>query len=166
MRLDAFFGKVDVSFDMSDRPEEMASNFFDLLPEASGELFLGGAQGQRRAGSYDIHDRLGLGEVHLAVEKGPSREFARLSRASPRAQNRLEQTRRDQHTSMAVEFCHIFSGVAAWRAKNDSHALIQLPSLIAKAAKVQTALQKAGGPGFLVRKAALRSREQAIRKCE
>ena len=121
---DPLVGEVYVSFDVGDRPEKMATNLFDLLPETSGELLFGGSQGQRRAGPYDVHHCLRLGEVHLTVKKGPSREFAWLSRAGLGVQYCLEQTGGDQHTSMAVELCHVLSGIAVGRSENDSHSFI------------------------------------------
>jgi hypothetical protein len=66
--------------------------------------------------------------------KCPSSELAGFRRTSSRP--RPPQDRDDEHASMAVEFCHIFSCVAAWRAKDDRHTLIQLALPIAKAAKV------------------------------
>ena len=111
-------------------------------------MLLCGPQCQRGAGPYYVHDRLGLGEVHLAAEKCPSSELAGFRRTSSRPEHRLEEPRNDEHASMAVEFCHIFSCVAAWRAKDDRHTLIQLALPIAKAAKVQFALLKGVRPGF------------------
>ena len=124
MWLDPLVGKVYVSLDVSDRPEEVATNFFDLLPETSRELLLGSSESQRSAGPYDVHDCLGLGQVQLTVKKGPSREFAWFSRASFGAQYCLEKARGDEHTSMAVKLRHVFPGIAMGRAENDSHPFV------------------------------------------
>ena len=125
-RVNAFFRKIDVGFEMGDDPEQKTSDLLDLATEAARELFLGEAQGERGAGADDIHDRFGLGQVHLAIEKCSSREFSGLGRAGPCRSTASRMPGGDQHASMAMEFCHIFSRVAARRAKDDSHALIQL----------------------------------------
>ena len=41
---------------------------------------------------------------------------------------------------MAMELCHVFSRIAAWRTKDDSHAFIQSTFLISKTAEMQHAL--------------------------
>ena len=151
---------------MSDGPEEMAPNLLNLPAEAAGELLLGGAQSERGAGSYDVHDRLGLRQVHLAVEKRPSREFARFGRPSFGSQHRLEEARGDEHASMAVELRHVFSRVAARRTKNDSHSFVQFAFLVPKAAEMQHSLEKRAALDLLARKAARQSRSPAARKCE
>ena len=122
--------------------EEETSNLLDFAAKAARKLFLGEAQRDRCACAYDIHYRLGLGEVHLAAEKCPLRELAGFRRTSSRPQDGLEEPRNDEHATMAVKFCHIFSCVAVWRAKDDRHALIQLALPIAETAKVQLALLK------------------------
>jgi hypothetical protein len=47
-----------------------------------------------------------------------------------------------------MELCHIFSRVAAWRAEDDSHAIVQSTFLISKAAEMQHALDRMADPFF------------------
>ncbi len=58
-----------------------------------------------------VHHRLGLGEVHPAIEKGTLRKFSRLRRARPGGEQCFEHPPRDEHPAVAGNFHHVLAGV-------------------------------------------------------
>ena len=109
VRLDVFFGKVDVGLDMRQQSNEILADPLDLDPEPACELFTGSPDCEIRLGRNQIHDRLGLGEVDASVEERPLRERTGSRRLGPGRENRLEDPSGDQHATMTADFDDVFA---------------------------------------------------------
>ncbi len=106
--------------------EHPGANGLDLFAEAAAQLFLRRLQRAGRAGADHVHHGLGLGEVHLAVDKGALGELPRLRRARTSLQHRLVETGTDQRAAVAVDLGHVFPGVTPGRGKDGEQPFVEL----------------------------------------
>ncbi len=81
-----FFRKINGSFEVGEKIDKGVADRLDFFTELTLELFGGGAQCKIGACANQIDDRLGLSEIHLAVQKRALGKFARSRAACARAQ--------------------------------------------------------------------------------
>ena len=86
----------------------------------------GGFPGLLPAGGDKAHHRLGLGQVHLAVEEGPAGELPRPGGSGPGIQHQLEQALCHVQPPVAGELHHVLTGVAFWPPVHQGHHVVQL----------------------------------------
>ena len=109
---------------MSEKVDDVRANRADFFTEPAFELFVCGTQREIGPGSDQIHHGLGLGQVHLAVEKSALGEFAWARGPGAGGETRLENLRRDENSAVATDLDQIFSGVTGRRAMDAKHDLI------------------------------------------
>jgi hypothetical protein len=122
---DVFLGEVDVGFDVGEDVDERGAEGFGFAPDGTGELFVGGADGEGALGVDEVHDGLGLGEVHFAVEEGALGEFAGFGRAGTGFEEGFEDALGDEQAAVALEFDGMFAGVAGGVVEEDGDALVE-----------------------------------------
>jgi hypothetical protein len=103
-----------------------------LFSEPAFKLFGGRAQSEIGLRADQIDHRLGLSEVHFAVEKGALGEFARTCRAGTGAHARLKDLCGNQRSSVATDLDQILSGVTGRRAVDSKHHLIDKSAFVVK----------------------------------
>ena len=77
-------------------------------------------------GSDQIVHRLGLGEVHPAVEEGAASELSRLSRPGAECHQRIGDARQDRAPPVQEELGRVLAGVAAWTGQPHDHRLVDV----------------------------------------
>ena len=162
VRINAFFGKIDARFQMSDdlRPAEIESS--TSCQGDLDELFLRGSQGFRKdCRSNDIHYRFSLCQVHLAAEKRSSCKLAGFRRA-PSSQTasrraKLPVRRRDNE----IPPCPLPE--ARRRPKDNCQTFIKLTFFVAKTAEMQLSFNQTVR-GILSLEKALHDRRSEHRK--
>ena len=122
---DVFFGEVDVGFDVGEDVDERRAEGFGFATDGTGELFVGGADSEGALGVDEVHDGLGLGEVHFAVEEGTLGEFAGFGRAGTGFEEGLEDALGDEEAAVALEFDGVFASVAGGVVEEDGDALVE-----------------------------------------
>ena len=123
-RIDPLLGKVDEGLKVGDASEQVGAKRVDLIAQASLQLTGGGTGGSRGLGADEIHHRLGLGQVELAVEEGPLGELARTGHAGTGLKHRGQHTRGDQRSPMAADLDKILARVAAGVAEDREQHLV------------------------------------------
>ena len=78
---------------MREQFDQLITNFADLCSEPPFELFGGRAQSEIGLRANEIDYRLGLSQVHFAVEKGALSKFARAGRTRTGTQARFKNFR-------------------------------------------------------------------------
>src|ERR1700719_670533 len=129
VRSDPFFGEVNRGFDLRDKINKCVADFLDSRAKPAFELLGGRAQGEIGFGTNQIDDRLGLSEIHLAVEKSALGKFARPCAARPRAQTSFENFGADQCAAVTTDLDQIFARVSGWCPMDRYHHLIDQASL-------------------------------------
>ena len=111
--LNAFLGKINRRVDVRQQRDQVIANFPDLIAESSFELFRGRTQRQISSGTDQIDHRLGLGEIHFAVEKCALGEFAwpRCCRAC--TQTCFENFCGNEGAAVTTDLDEIFAGVTS-----------------------------------------------------
>src|SRR5882724_2549495 len=117
---------------MREQFNQFITNFPDLFSEPAFKLFGGRAQSEIGLRADQIDHRLGLSEIHFAVEKGALGELARTCRAGTSAQARFKDLCRNQRSSVATDFDQILSSVTARRAVDGKHYAIDQSPFRAK----------------------------------
>ena len=97
---------------------------FDLRAEPAFQLLGRGAQREIGLRADQVDDRLGLRQIHLAVQKGALGKFARPRGACSGAQTGFEHARRHQNSAVTADLDQIFAGVTGRRAMHREHDLI------------------------------------------
>ena len=118
LRIDPLLGKVDESLEVSHALQKLAAQGIDLLAEATLELPGSGLRRTGRLGADEIHDRLGLGEIELAVQERPLGELPRPRHAGTGRKHRGKDARSHQGSSMPADLDEILACVAPGIAKN------------------------------------------------
>ena len=75
--INSLLREVNEGLQMGHAVEKFSTQVGDLLAQTTLQLIGCSAIGLRCRGADQIHDRLGLGQIQLSVEKGPLREFPR-----------------------------------------------------------------------------------------
>ena len=78
IRCDSLLRKIDSRIDVRQRNDEVVANFPEAFAQLSLELLSGGAQRQIGIRANEIDHRLGLGQIHFAIEIGAFGELAWL----------------------------------------------------------------------------------------
>ena len=122
---DVFLGEVDVGFDVGEDVDKRGAEGFGFATDGTGELFVGGADGEGALGVDEVHDGLGLGEVHFAVKEGALGEFAGFGRAGTGLEEGFEDALGDEQAAVALELDGVFAGVAGGVVEEDGDALVE-----------------------------------------
>lgn len=94
-------------------------------PEDAVELGPRGPRGPDGAGRDEIGDRLGLGQVHLAVEEGAAREFAGAGRTRPGGQDGVQETPGRRAPAMPLKLHDLLPRVTARGLEDEHDALVE-----------------------------------------
>jgi hypothetical protein len=73
----------------------------------------------------EVHDGLGLSEIHFAVEEGALGEFARFGMAGTGFEEGFQETLSYQNAAVALEFKGGFATVTSAAVKEDDDALVE-----------------------------------------
>ena len=84
-----------------------------MIAESAFELFGGRTQRQISSGTDQIDHRLGLGEIHFAVEKRALGEFAGPRCSGPCTQTCFENFRGNEGAAVTTDLHQIFTGVTS-----------------------------------------------------
>src|ERR1035441_9386630 len=103
--------KVDVGLDHGQGAEEPVDKLRHVTRKRTPKDLPGGGQGPLAARVYEIHDRLGLAEVHAAVEKSPLREFPGPRRPAAAREKVGEYLARDERAAVAGDLERVLAGV-------------------------------------------------------
>src|SRR5205823_7130901 len=93
--------------------DQFIADFPDLIAESAFELFGRRTQRQISSCADQIDYRLGLSQVHLAVEKCALGEFARTRCPGPCTQTSFENFCGNEGAAVATDFHQIFTGVTS-----------------------------------------------------
>ena len=89
---------------------------------------MGGVHRLAAFGVDQVGHRLGLAQLHFAVEEGALGELARLGGADTELQDRLEYRLRDQHPAVAGDLGRLLAGIGSGLVKkSDQHLVDRLP---------------------------------------
>ena len=94
------------------------------LSRVAFELLGRGAQSEIGLRADQIDHRLGLRQIHLAVQESALGKFAGARGARSRAQASLQDARRHENTTVATDLDQIFAGVTVRRAMHREHHLV------------------------------------------
>src|SRR5262249_15278733 len=121
---EAFFGKVDLGFYISERAQQPASPVLIETPERAAKLAERLPSLPRRLGRDQIGPALRGREIELAMLEGAPGEFAGLGEAKAQRGERLHQSGDDGAAAMEVEFGDVLAGEALGRGKEQGQAVI------------------------------------------
>ena len=123
---DILLGIIRPGGEMRRKREQVVLDLGDAA--AQGALLDGQRRPCRAAvfGADDVDDRLGLGEVDLAVEKGALGELACLCRLGACFEDGAQNLLRDVDAAVTGKLHHILAGVAVRCAKHQGDCLVQL----------------------------------------
>jgi hypothetical protein len=96
--------------------DQVFSDFSDLIAKPAFELFGGGTKRQISPRADQIDDSLGLGQIHLAIQKRALGELARPRRPCSCAQARFKNFRGNQRATVAADLDQILARVTGGRA--------------------------------------------------
>lgn len=123
--VDVLVGEIDVGLDVGEDAEEALAQGDDVAAEAAFELLGGGAEGEICLSADEVHDRLGLGEVHFSVEEGAPCEFAGVGEAGAAGEEEIEYAPGDENAAVALNLDDVLAGVAGGCAMEGEQDLIQ-----------------------------------------
>ena len=121
------------------------SSFF---AEASFELLGGGAEGEVGLGADEVHDGLGLGEVHLAIEECALGEFAGLRGARASGEEELQDAAGDEDAAVAGDLDDVLAGVAGGGAEEGEEDVVDDGGAVEDFAELLEARLTLRGFGF------------------
>ena len=125
LRINPLLRKIDERFEVSDRGQQFLAQTLDHPAQPSFQLPRRGPRGRFTARIDQVHHRFGLGQIHLAVEEGTLREFARRGRPRPGGKQGGEHGLRHDHAAMTADLHHVLTGVAARCAEHGEQHLVQ-----------------------------------------
>ena len=111
----------------------------DVLAEPAFELLGSRAQSEIGLRGDQVHHRLRLGEIHLAVEKRALRKLTRQRRPRAVDEQQLQDSPGDEHATVARDLDDILAGVAGRRAENGQQHIIELRLSIKNCAEMLNA---------------------------
>ena len=120
-----FLRKIDVGFDVGEDVDQGLAEGFGFAADDAGELFVGGTNGEGALGMDEVHDGLGLSEIHFAVEESALGEFARFGMAGTGFEEGFQETLSDQNAAVALELKGGFASVTSAAVKEDDDALVE-----------------------------------------
>src|SRR5690348_11387179 len=124
-RRQAFLRKIDRRFEARETMEKPASPRLRQPPQRAAELPERLAALGCGLGRDEIGDAFGRGEIELAIEEGPPREFAGLGEAQPRHRRELlEQASEDRAAAMNMELGNVLAGIAARPRKEEDEPVV------------------------------------------
>ncbi len=94
------------------------------LAKAAGEFFLGQEQAGARRGGDGLGYGLSLGQVELAIEKGPPGEFPGLGEPRAHGQETVQDRLQNGRAAVAVDFDHVLAGVGGRALEKDRQDLV------------------------------------------
>jgi hypothetical protein len=107
---------------MSEAGEEGVVQGADAQAEGILELGGGEARGALGARMDEVEDGLGLGQIHLVVQKGAFGEFAGLGLARAGGKEGVEDALGGLRAAVALDFDGILAGIGVRRAENQQRA--------------------------------------------
>ena len=144
LRIDAFLREINESFKVRYRGERVPAQFFHRTAKAP--LQLSGRRPRRclPAGGNQVHDRFGLGEIHLPVEKSPPRELTRRGGVRSRGQHGTQDGSGHYAPAMAADLNQVLTGVTARRAVDGEQNLIEHNTVLLDAPPLHAARRAIG----------------------
>ena len=127
--IDPLFRKINEGLEVSQCHKGFLAQCIDLPPQSSLEL------GRRRLGrgfsprGDQVHHRLRLGQIHLAIEKGASGEFARGCACGAGHQDGPQYPLSHDHAAVSANLDHILPRVAVRGTKDSQQDIINDRSL-------------------------------------
>ena len=98
---------------MRQQRDQFIADISDLIAESAFELFGGRTQRQIGSGTDQIDHRLGLGEIHFAVEKCALGEFAGTRCCRACTQTCFENFCGNEGAAVTTDLDQIFAGVTS-----------------------------------------------------
>ena len=120
-----FLRKIDVSFDVGEDVDQGLAEGFGFAADDAGELFVSGTNGEGALGMDEVHDGLGLSEIHFAVEEGALSEFARFGMAGSGLEKGFKHALGHEDAAVALEFECGLARVTCAAMKEDDDALVE-----------------------------------------
>lgn len=111
-RRDVFIWEVDEGFDVGEHGDDLLLHGGGFATDGSAELLVGGPEGKGALRVNQVHDGLGLGEVHFAIKEGPLGEFAGFCRARTAGEETIQNALGDEHAAVTVELDDVLARVA------------------------------------------------------
>jgi len=102
-------GEVEAGLHAGDQVEEPVDHLLQPAAQGAAELLVGGGQRPLAARPDQVRDRLGLAQVHPAVEKRALGEFSGFGRPAPPPAEVLQQELGDQRAAMGADLQEILS---------------------------------------------------------
>ena len=126
-KLDILFAEVQFEFEQRGQPEQLVVETVELLADAALHLTERQAMGGGILRRDEVGDSFGLTEVHAAVGKGTSREFAPFGHPyATLPDEQMEQLLLDVEGAVARDFDHVFARVAMGSAEKRDNHLVEL----------------------------------------
>jgi len=122
---DVLLAEVELELHQGGILDEGGAEGVDLVAEPTPELLQGEAVGPGVICVNEIANRLGLGEVPLAMEKGALGEFPWQGRPATGVNQALHQPSDDEGTAVDVAFHHVFAREALRPPEGQDQRLVE-----------------------------------------
>ena len=126
---DVFLGKINVGLDMGKHRDDLLLHRGGFAANGTTKLLIGSTESQRALRVDQIHDGLGLGEIHFSVQKGTLSEFPRISGTRPAGKPAVQNTLGDENATVAVEFDNVLTRVTRRPLETEQQSMIQRTAL-------------------------------------
>ena len=123
-RVERFVGEIDRGFDLHAHREQRRRQRIHALREFAVERAPRRTRGAHVAGRDQVGDRLGLGEVELAVEERAFAEFARARHARTERAAARDQLLQQHRAAVRLQLDHVLAGVAGGRGEIQRDAVV------------------------------------------
>ena len=123
--LDLLLAEVQFELQQGSHLHEFTPEKGKLVREPAAELVISDPVRRGRRGRNQVRDRLGLGQVHLAVHEGPAGELARSGQAAAGRQQPADQLVGNISRSVERNLHRVLAGVAVRGAKYRYQHVIQ-----------------------------------------
>ena len=130
-------GEIEHGLGVGRQGDQFGVEGGDARAEGVVKLVRGQADGAVAAGADEVHDRLGLGEVHFSVQEGAFREFAGPGEARAGLEEGVQDGADDAGVSVAVDFGGVFAGVGLGSAENEDEDVVERGALGVEDAAVE-----------------------------
>ena len=126
---DVFLGKINVGLDMGKHRDDLLLHRGSFATNSTTKLLIGSTESERALRVDQIHDGLGLREIHFSVQKGTLSEFSRISGTRPAGKPAVQNTLGDENATVAVEFDNVLTRVTRRPLEAEQKAMIQRTAL-------------------------------------
>ena len=123
--LHLFLAEVQLKLQQGSHLYEFTPEKGQFIREPAAKLVVGNAVRCRRSGRNQVRYRLGLGQVHLAVQEGPAGKLARSGQAAAGRQQPADKFVGNVSRSVERDLHGVFAGIAVRGTKHRNQYVIQ-----------------------------------------